>query len=136
VFSPFRLAAVDRLLYGRASPVRFWTLGGALLGMASGFALAILTALVNRLIVGGKPPVSIVPYCVIGFELTILGGTLFNLVGVTWHGRLYRWTLPRAYDRRFSRDKFGLFVICEPDVHDEVTAQLREANPEETRVIQ
>ncbi len=136
VFSPFRLAAVDRLLYGRASPVRLWTLGGALLGMASGFALAILTALVNRLIVGGKPPVSIVPYCVIGFELTILGGTLFNLVGVTWHGRLYRRTLPRAYDRRFSRDKFGLFVICEPDVHDEVTAQLREANPEETRVIQ
>jgi hypothetical protein len=55
VFSPFRPAAVDRLLYGRASPVRLWTLAGALLGMASGFALAILTALVNRLIVGGKP---------------------------------------------------------------------------------
>jgi Ni/Fe-hydrogenase subunit HybB-like protein len=136
VFSPFRLTSVERLLYGRASPVRLWTLTGALLGLASGFALAILAALVNDLIVGGKPPVSIVPYCVLGFECTILGGTLFNLAGVTWHARLYRLAPPHAYDRRFSRDKFGLFIACEPGLRDEVIALLQGTDPEETRVIE
>ena len=56
------------------SPVRFWTLIGGLCGVVGGFAPAIGTALVNGLIVGGKHPVSIIPYCIAGFEGTDSAG--------------------------------------------------------------
>ena len=72
------------------SPVRVWTLIGALTGLACGFWLAIGTALVNGLVVGAKLPVSVIPYCVIGFECTILFGTLFNFTGTLIHTRLGR----------------------------------------------
>jgi molybdopterin-containing oxidoreductase family membrane subunit len=61
VYSPRRLHETEALLGRHTSPVRFWTLAGALAGLAGGFALAIGSALVNQLIVGGKPPVSILP---------------------------------------------------------------------------
>ena len=82
------------------------------MGFAGGFALAIGSALVNSLIAGGKHPVSIIPYCIVGFEGTILIGTLANLAGVLYYARLGRPRLPAAYDASFSRDRFGLFVAC------------------------
>ncbi|GAB7028218.1 quinol:electron acceptor oxidoreductase subunit ActD [Geotalea toluenoxydans] len=111
-FTPVKVEAVEKVMGHSKSPVRFWTLAGALAGLAGGLWLAIGTALVNSIIVGGKPPVAIIPYCVIAFEGTILLGSIANLTGLVLHSRLYRLKLSPFYDRRFSRDKFGLLVSC------------------------
>ena len=89
-YSPVRLRKAEQIMGRGPSPVRYFTLGGALAGCAGGFALAIGAALVNSLIAGGKHPVSIIPYCIVGFEGTILLGTIGNLIGVLSLARLGR----------------------------------------------
>jgi molybdopterin-containing oxidoreductase family membrane subunit len=134
-YSPIRLREAERILGRGPSPVRNWTLAGALCGVAGGFALAIGAALVNGLIVGGKHPVSLIPYCIVGFEGLILLGTIGNLLGVLYHARLGRWELPRAYDRRFMKDRFGLFLACGPERRDAARAVLSSAQAEEIREV-
>jgi molybdopterin-containing oxidoreductase family membrane subunit len=120
----------------RPSPVRYWTFLGALAGLAGGFALAIGSALVNGLIVGGKMPVSIVPYCIIGFEGTILIGAISNLIGLLVHCHLgHSRRIPAMYDRRFSRDHFGLFIPALSEQMERATNVLSQARPEELHVI-
>lgn len=135
-YSPHRLTEVERLLGRGASPVRFWCLAGALCGLTGGFSLAIYAALLNGIIVGGKHPVSLIPYCVIGFEGTILLGTLGNLLGLLVHTRLGPPKLPRWYNGCFSVDKFGLFVACAPGEARSVQAVLVSTAPEELHVIE
>ena len=125
----------EEILGHTRSPVRFWTLTGAVSGLVGGFALAIGSALVNSLVAGGKHPVSIIPYCIVGFEGTILIGTLANLTGVLYHARLGRPRLPPAYDAAFMRDRFGLFVACLPDDVDAVRALVAPFGPESIRTL-
>ena len=132
-FSPCRLAVLEE--GGRPSPVRLWTLLGALTGLAGGFGLAIGSAMVNSLVVGGKMPVSIIPYCVIGFEGTILLGSIGNLIGLLVHCRLGKHKpLPAMYDGRFSRDRFGLFVQCTGEQSEGIQAELVARGAEEVHV--
>ncbi len=136
-FSPVKIGEISRVLGMRHGPVRFWTLSGALLGCVSGFALAIGTASVNDLIVGGKTAVSIIPYCTIAFEGTVLFGSIFTLVGLIYHARLARWKgLPPSYDRRFSRDRFGLLVECDENEYENVTRKMNEVRAEEVRTLE
>lgn len=135
VYSPLRLSQVEDLLKLEKSPVRFWTLGGALTGLTGGFALAIGSALVNQLIVGGKHPVSIIPYCIVGFEGLILFGALGNLIGLIIHARLGRHSLPLGYDPRFSQDRFGLLVACTPEQTAAVQTILTAMEPEEIHLV-
>ena len=53
----------------RVSPVRLFTLVGALLGCTAGFSLPIYTVSAWPLITGGKPLFSIPAFVVIAFEL-------------------------------------------------------------------
>jgi molybdopterin-containing oxidoreductase family membrane subunit len=133
-YSPIRLEAADAIMAPKFSPVRLWTLAGALAGLTGGFSLAIGSALVNSLIVGGKHPVSPIPYCVIAFEGTILLGTLANLTGMLVHARLGRKKLPPHYDGRFTQDKFGMLIACEADELPQATALAQSTNPREVHV--
>jgi len=108
---------------------------GAISGCIGGFALAIGSALVNSLMAGGKHPVSIIPYCIVGFEGTVLIGTLANLAGVLWHARLASPRLPDGYDQRFTCDRFGLFVACEREEAEAVRGLLASTGPEEVREV-
>ena len=133
-----RCGSINSLaLLGRGkSPVRVWTLLGALCGVVGGFALAIGTALVQGLIVGGKHPVSITIYCIAGFEGLILLGALANLIGMLVHTRLPRWKTPPGYDWQFSQDRFGLFVAAPADHFDAIRQILESTNPERIYVVQ
>lgn len=111
-YSPVKLGIVDDIVGRKKSPIRYWVLAGALIGVTTGFSLAIGTALVNSLIVGGKPPVAIIPYCILGFEFTVLVGALANLAGLLFHTRLHRRAPRLGYRTSFSRDRFGLVVQC------------------------
>jgi molybdopterin-containing oxidoreductase family membrane subunit len=97
------------------SPVRLFTLIGGLTGTVSGFTLTIWSAMQWGLITGGKPVVSIPPFVIIAFELTILFGGLASALGAIVLGRLPRFRATRAYDPRFTNDRFGVAVHCAPD---------------------
>ncbi len=135
-FSPVKIEELSGVMKHAKSPVRWFTLVGALAGLSGGFWLAAGTALVNGLVVGGKPPVSLVPFCVVGFEGTILLGCLANLAGLVLFARLFRLEPHPFYDPRFSRDKFGLLVSCGADEYERLKELLAPAHPEELHVHQ
>jgi molybdopterin-containing oxidoreductase family membrane subunit len=115
------------------SRVRLFTLIGALVGTMSGFFLTIWSSLVWDLTVGGKHPVSIPPYVVIAFEMTILFGGVATLIGMVTLGRLPRFRPSPTYDPRFSNDRFGVAVHCAPERGGSVREILAGAGAEEVR---
>lgn len=112
VYSPTPRHEIAHALPAPRSPVRLLTFQGALVGLGTAFALTIGSSLVWKLITGGKPVVSIVPFLVPAFELTILFGGLATLFGVLFFGGLPG-RRTAAHDPRFSDDRFGLFVQTE-----------------------
>lgn len=115
------------------SRVRLFTLIGGLTGTVSGFLLTIWSALLWGLTTGGKPVVSIPPFVVIAFELTILFGGLATLIGMLVLGRLPRLTPSPTFDPRFTNDRFGVAVHCATGRGGSVREILRGAGAEEVR---
>jgi hypothetical protein len=115
------------------SGVRLFTLIGGLTGTVSGFALTIWSALRWNLVTGGKPVVSIPPFVIIAFELTILLGGLSTLLALLVLGKLPRLRPSAAYDPRFSVDRFGVAVRCEAGRTTEAEKCLSGAGAEEIR---
>ncbi len=134
-FTPVRMDQLVPLLGRGTSPVRVWTLVGALTGAAAGFGLTIGTALVQGLIVGGKHPISPTIYCIAGFEGLILLGSLANLAGLLVHTGLPERQTPPGYDWQFSQDRFGLFIAAPPERFDLVRTTLESTHPERTYVV-
>ena len=112
-FSPTPDHALEQLIRARVSPVRTFTLVGALLGCTAGFALPIYTVLDWPLITGGKPLLSIPAFVVIAFELTILFGALFGMAGFLLLAGLPRLRRKHLGDARFSNDCFGVEIRCD-----------------------
>jgi len=106
VFTPYEVPEVDELLAHRPDRVRFFALAGALAGFGGGLALTIYSVVSWPIIVGGKPIVSLPPFLLIGYLLTILLGSLGAFVGFLL---LARMPSPRGLeeDAEFS----GQFVI-------------------------
>jgi molybdopterin-containing oxidoreductase family membrane subunit len=135
-YSPVPLPELEEALTGHGlplSPVRLFTLVGALTGTASGFALTIWSSLKWNLVTGGKPIVSIPPFVVIAFEMTILLGGLCTLLGLLVTARLPRLRGSPRYDGRFTADRFGVEVTCRPEQVAAVEAILRQAGADEVR---
>jgi molybdopterin-containing oxidoreductase family membrane subunit len=125
VYTPVPDDEVLKFVSPRKSPVRYASFAGGLIGLISGMALAIGTALVWNLIVGGKPVTSMIPFLVVGFELTILLGALATLAALLLFGGLpYRKFPTEAYRPEFSEDRFGVWL---GDPEDEARRLLAEA---------
>jgi hypothetical protein len=131
VFSPVGLPGLEPLLPRRSSPIRFFVLAGGVLGCILAFWMCIGSALLYRLIVGGKWPASALPYCVIGFELTVLLGGLTAILSILGLARLRPGLQAEAYDPRFGVDRFGLCITCLPEQVAAVARMLRETGAEE-----
>lgn len=121
----------DALGHG-VSPVRLFTLFGGLLGVTAGFAMQIWMNLDWPVLVGGKPISAIPAFVVIGFELTILVGSLVTLFGVfvLSISRAHRKVL---YDPQFSDDRIGVFVAAGAGQTGTVERMLRDAGAVEVR---
>ena len=133
VFSPVPNHEIEEVMDEPESIVRFFTLGGAMLGAACGVGFTVLTSTAYPIAVSAKPIVSLPPYMVIVFELTILIGALSTLLGLLINSRLRR-NAPRAmYDPRFSEDKFGVMVTCSKDGVEQVNEILNSQGAEEVR---
>lgn len=113
VISPMPLHDVEKLIPQKPSGVRWFTFFGGILGLIIGFAFPIYTVLDWQLITGGKPVVTIQAFIIIAFELLILFGAAFTLLGLLFHARLPRQNLSN-YDVRFSGNSFG-FVFSVPE---------------------
>jgi hypothetical protein len=130
-FSPVHHHAIDEALAKPPSPVRMFTLAGCLIGAIGGFTLTIGASLHYPLIVGGKPIISIPPFLVIVFELTILFGGLLTLAGMLLNMRWPRMSVGPAYQPRFSEDRLGLWIGCEEKQYEEVERLLENAGAED-----
>ncbi|MFQ5898197.1 MAG: DUF3341 domain-containing protein [Candidatus Methylomirabilia bacterium] len=135
VYSPVPVEEIQEAVeHGRpVSPVRLFTLVGGLTGTATGFGLTIWSSLKWGMITGGKPVVSIPPFVIIAFELTILLGGLSTLLALLILGRLPKFRRSTAYDPRFSADRFGIAVRCSQLQVNTARRCLSEAGAEEVR---
>jgi len=128
VNAPLPRHEIEEWVYeGKPSPVRWWTLMGAMTGVTFGFLLPSIThanwPMINP---GGKPVVSLPPFAVIMFECTILFGCMFTAVGLVVHSQLPGLFLDKALkDPRFTDDKFGIvFTDASQMEMDRITAIL------------
>ncbi len=113
VAAPLPRHEIAELIYeGRPSPVRWWTMIGAITGGIGGFSLASLSSTVWPMAIpGGKPIVSVPPFMVITFECTVLLGALATLLGLLYHCRLPAVGMDEELtDPRFMNDHFGILV--------------------------
>ena len=105
LLSPVPLEEAQKVLGLGKSPVRHFSLAGALIGAVSGFAMSVATALVFILPTGGRAIITLPPYFIITYEMTILFGVLFTLIGFHFVSGLPAWQdkpyLPEANIDRF-----------------------------------
>lgn len=132
-FSPVPDPELQAALASGTSAVRVFTLAGGVLGCASGLALTVWTSLSWPLVTGGKPIVSLPPFLIIAFELTILFGALAALLGFLVEAKLPRGTAA-SYDARFSEDRYGILVTTTADEAAPARELLSAAGAEEVRV--
>jgi hypothetical protein len=137
VYSPMRIEEIREALGEPALGAgRFFTLTGAILGLLTGVFLAVYTAAQWRFIVGGKPPIPIIPSVIPGFEFFILIAVFFTLGGLLFLNRMPRMRLPTHYDKRFSQDRFGIVVYCTDADCSQVSNILSTSGAEEVRHIE
>ena len=122
VYAPYPSHELEHAMEPRQSPIRVFTLVGALTGTATGFALATWTSLDWPLVTGGKPIISLPPFVIIAFELTILFGALATVLGLFLTTRLPHRGVDVLYDPSFSAGRFGIRV----DAPDGRAAEVRQ----------
>ncbi len=115
------------------SPVRVFTLAGALTGAATGFAFTSWTSMDWPLVTGGKPILSIPAYVVIAFECAILFGALSTVIGLFVNAGLPNLRRMVAYHPECSNGSFGVYVTAPPAKAEEVKEILGRFGPRELR---
>jgi hypothetical protein len=88
LYTPYHLPEVEQLLASPPGRLRLFPLIGGLGGFFGGLALTVYTALSWPLITGGKPIVSLPPFLIIAYLLTILFGSLASFAGFLLLARL------------------------------------------------
>jgi len=131
VYSPAAHGEIGKVLRQKTSPVRYYTLFGALFGLLFGFSLALYTVLQWKFVVSGKPIIPWIPFVIIGFEFLILIGVFITIAGMLIHSRLPRRRLPVYYDTRFSDNRFGLLVSYNSQDREKLAGLLQKTGAEE-----
>lgn len=134
VYSPVPNHHIEELCFREKSPVRIFTLIGAISGLCFGFALTIWCSLDMPLRVSAKPIVSIPAFVPIGYECTILFGALMTFFAVFMFCKLPNVFRKIGYDPRFSDDKFGLVISCENNDAEAISAELLRLGADEVNV--
>ncbi len=133
LLSPVPLEEAQKVLGLGKSPVRRFALAGAIIGAIAGFALAAGTALVFILPTGGRAIITIPPYLIITYEMTILFGVLFTLLGFHFVSGLPAWR-DRPYLPSANIDRFVVVVEgAEADQVARAEAIIRDAGADEIR---
>ena len=136
VFSPVPNHEIEDALDTGKEPskVKYFTFCGAILGALVGVCFTVLTSIDWQIVTSAKPIVSIPPYMIIIFECMILIGGLSTFLGLLINSRLRKDTPPELYDERFSDNKFGILVNCNPDDLEKIENILRDFGTDEVQV--
>lgn len=134
VFSPIPAPELEEAMEIHSSPVGLWALIGGITGCTTGFLLTAGTSLAYPLVTQGKPIVSVPPYIVVMFELTILLTGIFALLAMLVHARRPTLGLSPNYRQAFSVDRWGVFVPVGVEGRERTETLLRETSPVELEV--
>ena len=115
------------------SPIQYITFPGALLGLLLGIALTVGTSLAWPLVTGGKPIVSVPPFVIVIFELTVLVGSLTNLVAVAVGTRMG--ARPQAFPTGVPFDAQLIALFASGGDPEGAERALREAGAGEVRRV-
>ena len=135
-YAPAPFPEVEDAVDPKPSRVRLLTLIGGLVGVVSGYAMTIWMANNWEIMIGGKPFISIPPFTIIAFELTILFGGVMTVLGLFIFGGLPKFKLDPAYSPRFSAEDFGVAVRCREQDVAEIDALLRENDATEVNLVE
>lgn len=81
IFTPYPVHEAEEILKIKTSPLRFFTLIGALSGLLFGFFFTSWASMDWPIIRGGKPILSFPAFIIVAFELTILFGGVISFIG-------------------------------------------------------
>ncbi|MCC6445728.1 MAG: DUF3341 domain-containing protein [Armatimonadetes bacterium] len=126
-YGPIILKNLEEHMPKEGSPVRIWSTAGALLGLFGFWYLCVAAALIYNLVVGGKLPVSNVPYVVVMYEGTILLGAIFAFLAGLVLFKVWRIHPPAGYDPRYTNDSFGVEIECDRDEEGQIIEMLKES---------
>jgi hypothetical protein len=132
-YAPYPDHHIEHALGYDQSPVRVWTLVGGLTGTATALAFTVWTSVQWPIVVGGKPIVSIPPYVIIMFELTVLFGALSTIIGLFILSRLPNLKPAVIYDPEFTAGRYGVYVEADGARLDEARRILNAEEPLELR---
>lgn len=136
VMTPIPMHSVEEVLGIGKSNVRYFSLSGALLGAATGFALAVGTAMVFLLPTAGRPIIALPPYLVIVYEMTILFGVIATLLGFHFVSGLPAWN-DAPYTPEANIDRFVISApIRDGTDMEKVEAIMRATNAEEIKQVE
>jgi hypothetical protein len=133
VFTPTPRHEFSHALQPPPSPVRRYTLIGALSGAVFGYWIAIWGSNYWPIVVGGKAISSWIPYTIFAFELMVLVGGLSTVAGLFIHSRVPRLTMTVGYDPRFTGSYYGVWVECAPERLGDAESIMRQAGAQEVR---
>jgi hypothetical protein len=131
---PAQFREVTEALGRPQSRIGWITVAGAVAGVGAGLALCIATSLSWPLVTGGKPIVSIPPFVVIAFEVSVLVGALVNLASLIITTARARRRRSVPFDARFALDRVGIFAAG--GNVDEAERLLRVSGAEEVRRVE
>ncbi len=140
--SPFPIHGMDRAMGLGNSKVGFFSLGGGLTGLLTGFLLQWWTSAVDYPInISGKPFFAFEPSIPIMFELTILFAALGAVAGMLALNGLPRPYNPLFYSQKFARatdDAFFLHIAASDAQFDETDTanMLREIGARNVELVQ
>lgn len=133
IMSPVPIHGVEEVLGKKKSVIKNFTFTGALIGGISGFALAAGTSVLFPHPVGGRPIITMPPFLIITYELTILFGILATVLGFFISSRLPAFS-NRVYAPESAVDKFVVTAPCDNNEHfKRAEAILNDAGAEQVR---
>lgn len=114
IMSPIPIHGVEEVLGPKKSVIKRFTLFGGLFGALGGFSLAAGTAVLYLHPTGGRPIITIPPFLIITYEMTILCGILATVLGFLISAR-FPAIRERIYTPESAVDKFVVTVPCDGD---------------------
>ena len=135
LISPIPIHGVEDVLGPKKSVIRRFTFFGGLLGALSGFTLAAGTAVLYLHPTGGRPIITIPPFLISTYEMTILSGILATVLGFLISAR-FPAIRERVYVPEAGVDRFAVTVACDSEERlGRAEAILREAGAEKVKFI-
>jgi len=80
-YTPYPVHEAEEILKVKTSPLRYFTLIGALSGLLFGFFITVWMSMDWPIMRGGKPILAFPAFVIVAFELTVLFGGVISFIG-------------------------------------------------------